>query len=152
MSRIFVPLAAGIASLIVIACSSDSEPIPPVVDTPTLSVSSGTVAVAEPTAAPDDVAAPVDPRDDRYGGVLRIAQPGDPISCDLAMSRGTGYQSVHPCNPMLSQIVRTSADDHGEILPDLATEYSLSTDGRTWTFTLRENALWHDRSSGATRW
>ena len=45
---------------------------------------------------------------------------------------------------MLSQIVRASADDHGVILPDLATEYSLSPDGRTWTFKLREDARWHD--------
>ncbi len=140
MSRVLIPLIAGVAGLIAIACSSGGE-----TDT-TASTPAGTalVAVAAPTTAPTRAAEPVDQRDERYGGVLRIAQPGDPISCDLAMSRGVGYQSVHPCNPMLSQIVRASAGDHGVILPDLATEYSLSPDGRTWTFELREDARWHD--------
>lgn len=140
MSRVLIPLIAGISGLIAIACSSGGE-----TDT-TASTPAGTalVAVAEPTTAPTRAAKPVEQRDERFGGVLRIAQPGDPISCDLAMSRGVGYQSVHPCNPMLSQIVRASAGDHGVILPDLATEYSLSPDGRTWTFELREDARWHD--------
>ncbi len=150
MLRALIPVIAGIAGLIAIACSSGGE-TGTVVPTPagtaraakSSPVSPG-VAVAGPTIAPTGISEPVDPRDERYGGVLRVAQPGDPISCDLAMSRGVGYQSVHPCNPMLSQIVRASADDHAVILPDLATEYSLSPDGRTWTFKLREDARWHD--------
>lgn len=60
------------------------------------------------------------------------------------MSRGIGYQSVHPCNPMLSQILRVSPADHGLVVADLADEWAASPNGLTWTFRLRENARWHD--------
>ena len=80
----------------------------------------------------------------RRGGTLRVAQPGDPASCDLHMSRGLSYQAVHPCNPMLSQIVRVDSLDHGVILPDLALSWELAEDGLTWTFRLRTDAVWHD--------
>lgn len=115
-------LIAGITLVLatLIACSSGDETGSPI----------GTGADAQP----------------QHGGILRIAQPGDPISCDLAMSRGAGYQSVHPCNPMLSQIVRISPADHGQLLPDLATSWDLAPDGLTWTFKLRDDAGWHDGS------
>lgn len=45
---------------------------------------------------------------------------------------------------MLSQLIRASASDHSVIEPDLATEWEVSSDGLTWTFELRDEALWHD--------
>ncbi|TCM76567.1 ABC transporter substrate-binding protein [Rhodovulum steppense] len=36
------------------------------------------------------------------------------------------------------------ADPQGRLLPGLATEWSVSEDGLTWRFTLRENVLFHD--------
>jgi len=60
------------------------------------------------------------------------------------MSRGLSYQAVHPCNPMLSQIVRVDALDHGVILPDLALSWELADDGLTWTFRIRGDTVWHD--------
>ncbi|MBM3956639.1 MAG: ABC transporter substrate-binding protein [Gemmatimonadetes bacterium] len=62
------------------------------------------------------------------------------------MSRGLSYQAVHPCNPMLSQIVRVDARDHAAIGPDLALSWELAGDGLTWTFHVRGEALWHDGS------
>ncbi len=34
---------------------------------------------------------------------------------------------------------------NGSVVPDLASRWSTSDDGRTWTFELREDAVWHDR-------
>lgn len=123
--------------VVLIACS-DSENSGPASGTSGIPVSKSSPATS--TTAPETPGGP------RYGGNLRIAQPGDPVSCDLAMSRGTGYQSVHPCNPMLSQIVRSSPTDHSIITGDLAEDWSLSEDGRTWKFKVRPDALWHDGS------
>ncbi len=35
-------------------------------------------------------------------------------------------------------------DEHHALVPDLATNYAISDDQKTYTFTLRDNALWHD--------
>ncbi|MDP3062296.1 MAG: ABC transporter substrate-binding protein, partial [Chloroflexota bacterium] len=93
---------------------------------------------ATPTPTPTPIAEVV------QGGVLRLAQPGDPTSCDLAMWRGVGYQSVHPCNSMLNQLVRIDPYDHSRILPDLAERWESGEDGTLWTFYLAPNVRWHD--------
>lgn len=36
-------------------------------------------------------------------------------------------------------------DAEGNLVPDLAENYEISEDGRTYLFTLRENLFWHDR-------
>ena len=38
----------------------------------------------------------------------------------------------------------TRLDDYGQPSPDLAEEWTISDDGRTYTFTLRTDATWHD--------
>lgn len=45
---------------------------------------------------------------------------------------------------MLSQLLRSSAADHGVIEPDLAVDWSASRDGTEWRLNLREGVLWHD--------
>ncbi len=39
----------------------------------------------------------------------------------------------------------TRVDQQGRVAPDLASEWESSADATTYTFKLRENALWHDR-------
>jgi peptide/nickel transport system substrate-binding protein len=97
--------------------------------------------VATP-AASEQVEGPVN--DVVRGGTLRIAQASDPASCDLHSASALSYQSVHPCSPMLSQIITVSASNHSVIEPDLATSWSVSPDGLTWQFELRTEVAWHD--------
>lgn len=104
---------------------------------------------AEPTGSPDTLtgtASSPGVSEPRRGGTLTYALPADPQSCDLHMSGGMGYASVHPCNTMLSQLIRFSPSDHSLLEPDLATEWAVSADGRTWTFNLRDGVTWHDGS------
>ncbi len=47
-----------------------------------------------------------------------------------------------------SGLMRVS--DSGDLIPDLATSYTLSPDGKTYDFTLRDNAVFHDGESVTT--
>ena len=38
----------------------------------------------------------------------------------------------------------TRFDEHGVVVRDLATDFSSADDGKSWTFTLRSDARWHD--------
>ncbi len=123
---------------LITACSSESEP-----DAFTTPTSRGPNADETTTAvvAETEISQPPSAR---HGGTLRIAQASDPASCDLHSARALSYQAVHPCNPLLSQLVRASADAHSVIEPDLAAAWSMNGDGRTWSFDLRDDVLWHD--------
>lgn len=100
------------------------------------------------TASPQNTSTEVDaPAVTKHGGVLRVAQASDPASCDLHSSRALSYQAVHPCNPMLSQLVRASSSNHSLIEPDLAESWEVSSDGAEWRFNLRPDVIWHDGNS-----
>ncbi len=135
--RLLIVCAVSFAAFVVAACSSEAEP------TAVVPTSTPTVVATATTASSGN-----GPSDETPGipaaGVLRIAQARDPTSCDLPMSQATSYQSVHPCNPMLSQIVRGSAKDHAVIEPDLAASWVSSDDGSMWTFSVRPDAHWHN--------
>lgn len=138
-SRINLMRMASVPALlllfvVIVACTSES----------TLMVESASPGASETVTAVASEVMSSPPVSSRRGGTLRIAQATDPASCDLHSARALSYQAVHPCNPLLSQIVRSSATDHSVIEPDLATEWSVSADGRTWSFDLRDDVLWHD--------
>lgn len=101
-------------------------------------------ATPTPTPSPTPLSTSTPTPSAEYSGVLRLAQSGDPTSCDLAMWRGVAYQSVHVCNPMLNQLVRIDPADHSRILPDLAEGWTSGEDGTLWTFYLAKGVRWHD--------
>lgn len=56
---------------------------------------------------------------------------------------GCGHQNYNP----LVQSCLFKTDANGEIVPDLATDYSISSDGKTWTVNLRDDVKFSDNST-----
>src|SRR5690625_2847624 len=94
------------------------------------------LAVASLLATPGNVAAATTGGDLTYAGGVD-AQTLDPqFITDIPTFRVVGS--------MYEGLTAQNAD--GEIIPALATEWSVSDDGRTWRFKLREGVKFHDGS------
>lgn len=100
-------------------------------------------ASASPTApGPRPTSPPVRPPaavPARTGGVLRLAGE-NPLTLDPALSQDVSSWSY------LLQIYSglVGLDDRLEVVPDVASSWSVSDDGRTYTFLLRPDARFHD--------
>ena len=75
-----------------------------------------------------------------YGGTVTFAIDTDPIDFDPLKSRAFVDRNVH--YQMYDSLVRI--DETGKIIPWLATKWENSTDGKTVTFTLRDDVTYHD--------
>ena len=78
----------------------------------------------------------------RHGGVLNWFDYGDP-----------GRLDVHAESPLVVQqatagvysgVIHYDPDDPSKIAPDLAERWTVSPDGKTYTFHLRKGVTWHD--------
>lgn len=74
------------------------------------------------------------------GTVLRLAIPADPLMNPLL---GNDAAAV-PMNRFLFNALTRPDPETFEPRPDLATSWSVSDDGLTWTFDVVTNATWHD--------
>lgn len=82
-------------------------------------------------------AAPPEPQP---GGTAVIAIGGDPETLNLGIT--TGYAVGAVAASIFSGLVWIDA--RGEIQPSLATSWTVSSDGLTYTFELRKGVKWHD--------
>src|SRR5438309_10206909 len=82
----------------------------------------------------------------RQGGGLVFVVPAEPPSYDA--HREETFAIVHPAAPHYSTLLRVDPFDRGgtRIVGDLAGFWSISKDGRTYTFTLRRGVRFHDGS------
>ncbi len=103
------------------------------------------VRVARPTRVPaspallgylDESALPPQ----REGGVLRRRLIGDPATLNAVMQSGAPEQEV------LQYVSRNilDFDSRMRLVPGLAESYTVSPDGRSFTFTIRSEARWED--------
>src|SRR5204863_5037585 len=76
------------------------------------------------------------------GGTVTFAIDTDPIDFDPLKSRAFVDRNVH--YQMYDSLVRI--DETGKIIPWLATKWENSSDGKTVTFTLRDDVTFHDGS------
>lgn len=74
--------------------------------------------------------------------VLNIGMPADPPSMDPLQSTSLYDRQVY--QSLYNKLFDIDAD--GNIIPELVAEYSVSTDGLTYTFKLREGVKFHDGS------
>lgn len=76
------------------------------------------------------------------GGTLRRRLPGDPATLNAVMQSGAPDQEV------LQYVSRNllDFDSRMRLVPGLAEKWSVSSDGRDYTFHLRPDAVWEDGS------
>jgi len=77
----------------------------------------------------------------KYGGTYVISQISDPRTFNPIVVQDTASGAV------TGAIFESLVDQDyitGEIVPGLAESWTISQDGRTWTFTLREGLTWAD--------
>ena len=78
----------------------------------------------------------------RYGGVLRWGGIANSTLYDLHQTGSIA--NMGPQAPMFDLLVQVDPVNWDSIIPDLATSWTVSDDGLTYTFTLREGVKFHD--------
>ena len=78
----------------------------------------------------------------RYGGVLNWFDYGDPARLDVHAESPLVVQQATA--GIYSSLLHKDPDDPTKIAPDLAERYTVSADGKTYTFHLRKGVKWHD--------
>ena len=78
----------------------------------------------------------------KRGGVLRMGIPNRPPHFDLHQS-GTFF-NLGAMGCMFDNLIRRDPFDRNNIIPDLAHSWEIAEDGKTYTFFLRKDVLFHD--------
>lgn len=143
---------ACLVALLSFACSTADEPDLAADATPGAQTDAAAIETApspsaqgatEPSPA---AAAPTDGTADDAteaaggGGTLVVAISQDPGNLNPAITTSGGTHTA-------SEIIYNSLvryDENLEIVPDLAESWEVTDDGATWTFTLRDDVVWHD--------
>lgn len=94
-----------------------------------------------PAHAQADVQLRPDPNA-RYGGTLRFGVHNAPAHFDVHQSGTVG--NIGPQGPMYDSLIRRDPRDGQTIIPDLASRWEISPDGRRYTFFLRRGVKFHD--------
>src|SRR5829696_6949889 len=78
----------------------------------------------------------------RYGGVLTWFDYGDPARLDVHAESPLVVQQATA--GIYSGLLHKDPDDPTKVAADLAERYTVSADGKTYTFHLRKGVKWHD--------
>ncbi len=78
----------------------------------------------------------------KQGGTITLAFANEPETLDVHQSTGTNVVD-YISSYMGGALIRIDPAT-GKILPSLAESYKMSEDGKTWTFTIRSDAAFHD--------
>jgi peptide/nickel transport system substrate-binding protein len=86
-------------------------------------------AINNPSAAP------------KYGGVLKIISVGNPVNLGIP-SEPNSPLDIFYSNPAVEALL--GLDEKGNVIPWLATGWTIAKDGKSITFTLRKGVKFHD--------
>ncbi|HEY3408737.1 MAG TPA: ABC transporter substrate-binding protein, partial [Propionicimonas sp.] len=120
------------------ACGGSTPTTAPASSGPTTTPASAAPG-STPAAVPSATAAAGTPKD---GGIFVAALPGDISSTDTAFIQDSNSSAVS--NQVIEGLVGTKPGTTGEIIPVLATDWTISADGLTYTFNLRSGVKFHD--------
>ena len=116
---------ALLASFAAIACNGDGSP--------------------DARSQPGDGTAIADADNPQYGGVLVLANRGDPPAAFDPMR--TSSIALHHAGGAIfgpGNLVRRCRENMYLVCPDLASDWTANPGYTEWTFTIRPNVLWHD--------
>src|SRR3989337_2801370 len=102
-------------------------------------LSSAVVAVMLTFGAPHPLA-----QSPKTGGTLTFAVSAEPPNyhCHAQSS----FAFIHPVRPHYSTLLKFDGAKYPEVTGDLAESWTISPDGLTFTFKLRQNVKFHDGS------
>ncbi|MBA1334435.1 MAG: Dipeptide-binding ABC transporter, periplasmic substrate-binding component [Firmicutes bacterium] len=89
---------------------------------------------------------PAEGKSDKYGGIFRMAVMSDPP--DLDPVHATDTSSSRVLYQLFEMLV--DLDSEGEIVPNLAESWTISPDGLTYTFKLRQGVKFHATTENGT--
>ncbi len=144
-------------SLFVVACTSEEPPtpiptpeptatqVPTVVSTPPPSrAERPTPTTSQAQVAPELLQTPERVGDERpTGGVFRRLWADPPTLDPALVTDGTSYDIVIE---LFSGLVKLTGDANEPIVSDLAESYTVSNEGKTYTFKLRDDLKFNDGS------
>lgn len=90
------------------------------------------------------LAAPAAAQTPKRGGTLTFALTAEAPTFDCHAT--TTYATIHAVSPHYSLLVKIDPAKYPEIQPDLAESWTISPDGLTYTFKLRQGVVFHDGS------
>jgi len=85
----------------------------------------------------------------RRGGTLNYIVTAEPPSFDG--HRETTFALLHPIKPHYNLLVKFDTRNFPKVAPDLAESWTVSRDGMTWTFKIRQGVKFHDGSTLTSR-
>jgi peptide/nickel transport system substrate-binding protein len=80
----------------------------------------------------------------KRGGILEFASTVEPKDYDC--TDNSSFAFLHPIAPHYSTLLKFDAANYPQIVGDLAQSWTVSPDGRTFTFKLKPGVLFHDDS------
>ncbi len=80
----------------------------------------------------------------RRGGTLTFIVSAEPPSFDA--HREATFALIHPARPHYNLLVKFDPVNYPKVVPDLAESWTISPDGRTYTFKVRRGVRFHDGS------
>jgi len=80
----------------------------------------------------------------RRGGILAFIVSAEPPSFDA--HREATFALIHPARPHYNLLVKFDPVNYPKVVPDLAESWTISPDGKTYTFKIRRGVRFHDGS------
>ncbi|MBI4312081.1 MAG: ABC transporter substrate-binding protein [Chloroflexi bacterium] len=131
--------ATPTATATVPSAVATNTPIPTATPTTSGTAPTSTVVVATPTATATRTPTPVPSVQPKKGGQIKQSAGEDPQSYDPHTATSAAH-NIHN-QKMYSALLWNPKDD--QIVTDAAESYSISADGKVWTFKLRPGIKYH---------
>lgn len=130
-------------ALVIAACGGGEEPTPTPVPPTATARPAATATPVPPTATPRPTPTPAHTPTPapRRGGILKTTITREPEGLDLHDRRSSANWSL--MIPQMNWLVQNYQGGDG-VGPDLAQSWTVSADGKVYTFSLVRNARWHD--------